>query len=100
MRQAGEEAVEEFLKIVESGATPNITNPARLLRERLLTDDTLRRAVREVVIERFALFIKAWNMWRAGSRPSKLSWRGFGEKSNEEFPIIEGVNLKAKPPRH
>ena len=94
--QAGEEAAEEFLRVVESGAVPDQQNPARLLREKLLTDQSLRHGSREQVIERLALFIKAWNAWRAGDRPARLFWRGFGDASKkalEPFPLLEGVKL-------
>jgi hypothetical protein len=95
-RAAGEEAVEEFLSIVESGATPSLSNPARLLRERLLTDASLRKGGREVIVERFALFVRAWNLWREGGRPSKLTGNGFGDKSPEPFPVVDGADLRPR----
>ena len=88
MRQTNEEAVKEFLSLVESGLTKAAHDAPRLLRERLLTETRLQTGTRAVTLERLALFIKAWNFWRAGERPKKLTWL-----SSETFPNIPNIDL-------
>lgn len=88
VRQTDDEAVEEFLGLVESGLTRTKNDAPRLLRERLLADSKITSTSRTAVVERFALFIKSWNFWREGHRPNVLRWT-----AAEEFPVIPNVNL-------
>ena len=88
VRASDTEAVEEFLEIVNTGLTPRGHKDAPwLLRERLINVNTTR-GTRHDIIERFALFIKAWEYWRKGERPNRLVWR-----SDEQFPQMLGVKL-------
>ncbi|CAM6054949.1 unnamed protein product [Sphagnum tenellum] len=85
IRQSNVKTVEEFLELVETGLTKTKNDAPRLLRERILSDgQTFGRGTRESIVERFALFIKAWNFWRAGERPAHLRWR-----TGEAFPEIK-----------
>lgn len=88
LRQTDNEAVEEFLEIVDTGLTPSGKKDAPwLLRERLLKV-TSTRGTRADIVERFALFIKAWNYWRKGERTARLVWR-----ADEAFPVMVDVKL-------
>lgn len=88
LRQTDAKITKEFLGLVESGLTKARNDAPRLLRERLLIDEKLARGSRPAVIERLALFIKAWNYWRLNERPKKLTWM-----PNETFPVMKGVKL-------
>ena len=81
---AEEDVVRQFLYLVESGLTRTKQDAPRLLRERMLNEERLRRGDRTSIIERLALFIKAWNHWRAGERPNRLVW-----KPDEPFPKMD-----------
>ena len=79
-----EEEVTAFLDIVESGLAKSKDDAPRLLRERILSDGSTR-GDRATVIERLALFIKAWQAWKAGERMKRLAWR-----TDEAFPQMTG----------
>lgn len=84
LKQTDDETVSQFLELVESGLTKSKNDSPRLLREKILDDITSSRGNRSHVVERFALFIKAWNFWREGERPARLIWR-----SDEVFPKMK-----------
>jgi hypothetical protein len=88
LRQVQEPTVIEFLSLVESGLTRAKNDAPRLLRERLLTDEKLSRGSRTAIVERLALFIKAWNFWCETERPNRLRW-----SPTEPFPVMQGVKL-------
>lgn len=88
IRQSDIPTTEKFLVVVESGVTQTKNDPARMLRERLLFSQGVRRGGRDVIIERLALFIKAWSLWRAGKTTEHLRW-----SSKENFPVMKGVKL-------
>ena len=80
--ETDEETVTAFLDLVESGLTRARDDAPRLLRERILADGSTR-GDRATVIERLALFIKAWQFWREGTRPKPQALRWL---STEAFP--------------
>lgn len=88
LRQVERQTVEQFLSLVESGLAVAKNDAPRLLRERLLSDEKLRSASRAAIIERFALFIKAWIFWCNSERPKALRW-----SPSEGFPVMQGVLL-------
>ena len=88
MRSKNEANVDAFLEAVATGVVPHRNDPARLLRERLMSDLALRVGTRDASLHRLALFINAWNLWLAGERPRGLVW-----DRAQPFPRVEGVEL-------
>lgn len=72
--ETDEQTVVAFLSIIETGLAENEFNPARMLREKLLTDNKLAKNSRSSTVERLALYIKAWNSWRANQPVKSLRW--------------------------
>lgn len=88
IRQSDITVAEKFLAVVESGVARTKNDPARMLRERLLFAQGIRRNGRDVIIERLALFIKAWTLWRSDKSIENLRW-----SSKEAYPVMTGVKL-------
>jgi len=67
-------------------------DPSYQLRERLMRG--IEAATREGLLERFALMIKSWNLYRKGETVPmrEFRWRGTG-KAAEPFPLVSGAKL-------
>jgi hypothetical protein len=86
LRQTDKKTVGEFFEILDTGLAASKNDAPRLLRERLLSDLRLPGSTRtqSAIVERLALYIKAWNFWRKKEYPEYLRWR-----TNEKFPKME-----------
>ena len=81
-RQKDPELTEEFYQQIHKGANLSDTDGAYHLRERLLKERVTRRGLLSTR-EKTALFIKAWNAARTGTKVKNLSFR-----ADEQFPVI------------
>lgn len=77
---------DKFFHLVATGENLEIDNPAYLLRQRLIDNATAKGKITRRYIS--ALFIKAWNSWRAGSKVKFLRFREVGDTA-EQFPSIK-----------
>lgn len=85
--EKGAKKADEWLEAVLWGEGLTRTNPAYLLRERLLAPrSTTTEQLRAAVV--MALAIKSWNAFKADKTLSQLSWRTEG-KHAEDFPAVE-----------
>lgn len=84
-RSAPEKA-DEFFHAVATGESLEIHNPAYLLRQRLIDNATAKGKLTRRYTA--ALFVKAWNSWRAGARLKFLRFREVGELA-ETFPTVK-----------
>lgn len=84
-RLCGEDAL-TFAEQVLTGENLTKTDPAYLLRKRLLQDyaETRQRMSAELAI---ALMVTAWNHWAKGNNIQVLHWRGTGPRP-QPFPSI------------
>ena len=91
LRAPGVSKLQSWLHILATGLEADRDNPAYQLRERLIRGFETQTGTREKQIERFALMIKSWNLYRKGETvPMRdLRWRGFG-KEPEPFPKVLG----------
>lgn len=90
----GRSKLDKWLEILSSGLTTDNENPAYLLRERILNGLESPLGSRELLLERFALMNKSWNLFRSGqSIPRKaFKWKSTGNKP-EPFPLVTGAKL-------
>ena len=93
-RSSGKAKIGEWLETLSSGLTANKEHPAYQLRERLMRGMEAAAGSREGLIERFALMIKSWNLFRKGEHvPMRdFRWKASG-KSAEPFPSVTGAKL-------
>ena len=84
-RSAPEKA-DEFFHAVATGESLEIHNPAYLLRQRLIDNATAKGKITRRYTA--ALFVKAWNSWRAGGKLKYLRFREVGEAA-EPFPAVK-----------
>jgi hypothetical protein len=94
MRAPGTSKLQSWLHILATGLEADRDNPAYQLRERLIRGFETQSGTREKQLERFALMIKSWNLFRKGEAvPMRdFRWRGFG-KDPEPFPKVTGAKL-------
>lgn len=88
LRQKNEATVAGFLEGVKTGVVPHVGDPARLLREKLRDDWSLRTSTRDVRVRKLALYCLAWQLWLDGKRPKSLEWI-----APDAFPYLPGVEL-------
>lgn len=84
--RVSQEKADEFFHMVATGEQLDIHDPAYLLRQRLIDNATAKGKLTRRYIA--ALFIKAWNSWRAGTKLKFLRFREAGE-SPEPFPAVK-----------
>jgi hypothetical protein len=77
---------DEFFTCVAKGENLGFSNPAYLLRQRLIDNATAKGKLTRRYMA--ALFIKAWNSWRTGGQIKFLRFRESGD-SPETFPEIK-----------
>lgn len=84
--------LQPWLDAVSSGTGLTRTDPAYVLREKLIAG--VSAATREGLLERLALQILGWNLWVKGEQTSKrdLKWSAAG-KGAEPFPKLNGARL-------
>lgn len=80
-----QEKADEFFHLVATGENLEIHNPAYLLRQRLIDNATAKGKLTRRYTS--ALFVKAWNSWRAGAKLKYLRFREVGDTA-ETFPIV------------
>ncbi|MCW3477880.1 hypothetical protein [Limobrevibacterium gyesilva] len=95
-RSQGKAKLPQWLYTLATGLDAGRDNPAYQLRERLLRGIEAPIGTREGLLERFALMIKAWNLYVAGKTVSmrEFRWKASG-KGAEPFPQVEGARLGA-----
>lgn len=74
----------EFWDVVKTGITNDAQNPARQLRERLFADALAKAKLPSD--EKFALMLKGWLQFRAGTRTANLRFRTGA--NGEDFPRV------------
>lgn len=84
--QKDEEAADEFVKDLISGAGLKETDSVYLLRERLMNNLLGKHKMQRRYL--VAITIKAWNFRRRGNECRKLYWAEGGKKQ-ESFPVVE-----------
>jgi hypothetical protein len=94
MRAPGVSKLQSWLHILATGLEADRDNPAYQLRERLIRGFETQSGTREKQLERFALMIKSWNLFRKGETVAMrdFRWRGF-VKDAEPFPKVFGAKL-------
>jgi hypothetical protein len=93
-RSNGKQRLETWLDTLSSGLTSNKDDPAYQLRERLMRAPEAALGSREVQLERFALMVKSWNLYKKGeSVPMReFRWKASG-RGAEPFPTVIGAKL-------
>lgn len=76
---------ESFLEAVASGENLEATDPAQLLRKRLINNATAKTKYRS--IEMLALVVKAWRYHATGTPVHQLRWN-----TTEAFPELDPMN--------
>jgi hypothetical protein len=94
MRATGAGKLQTWLHTLATGLDADRDNPAYQLRERLLRGFETAAGTREKQVERFALMIKSWNLYRKGETVTMrdFRWR-FTGKDPEPFPKVTGARL-------
>jgi hypothetical protein len=82
MRAGQLEKGEQFLQAVVRGEGA-ATSPTKMLHSLMTGDLRLRLGDSEVIVEKLALFIIAWNAWLTGTRSPKLSWN-----RTQPYPVL------------
>jgi hypothetical protein len=85
MSQKAKKQADVFFEMLTDGTAPSKTHPVAQLRARLT--ENLASKAKLPIIDVSALFIKAWNAYRAGRPVGSLRWRTEGDKP-EVFPRI------------
>jgi hypothetical protein len=93
-RSNGKQKLENWLDTLSSGLTSNKDDPAYQLRERLLRAPEAALGSREVQLERFALMVKSWNLYKKGEHvPMRdFRWKSTG-RGAEPFPTVIGSKI-------
>ena len=93
-RSAAKDKLAAWLETLATGLATGKTDPAYVLRERLMRGVDAPIGTRESLVERFALMILSWNVFAAGEGLTQrdLRWSATG-KAAMQFPKVEGVKL-------
>ena len=93
-RSPAKEKLAGWLETLATGLTSSRTNPAYILRERLMHGVDAAVGTREGLLERFALMIISWNASAAGEGigSREFRWSATG-KLAKPFPKVEGVRF-------
>lgn len=90
----GRSRLDAWLETLATGEGTGRDDPALQLRERLLRGIEAPIGTREGQLERLALMIKSWNLYRKGETlpMREFRWRGTGDDP-EPFPVVPGLKL-------
>ena len=93
-RGPGKERLAAWLETLATGLAAGKTDPAYMLRERLMRGVDQAVGTRESMLGRFALMVLSWNAFAAnqGMAARELRWSATG-KTTAPFPIADGVEL-------
>jgi hypothetical protein len=93
-RTSGKEKLQDWLETLASGVGSGKSDPAYILRERLIRGVDAAIGTRESMVERFAFMILSWNAYSAGVglTAKDLRWTNVGKQA-AAFPKVEGVRL-------
>ncbi len=93
-RAPGKERLTDWLETLASGVGTGRSDPAYILRERLMSGVNAAVGTRESLVERFALMILSWNNYATGTgmTAKSLRWSPTG-KTAVPFPLVEGARL-------
>ncbi len=86
--------LEAWLDALATGLDVSRDNAAYLLRERLMRATDAPIGTRELLVERFALMVKSWNLFSRGESVAKrdFRWSPVG-RTAEPFPKVNGAKL-------
>jgi hypothetical protein len=90
----GKDRLAPWLETLSTGLATGKTDPAYVLRERLMRGVDAAVGTREGMLERFAMMILSWNAYAAG-RPlpqREMRWT-LGGKNPMPFPEVDGCKL-------
>jgi hypothetical protein len=93
-RSPGKDRLAAWLETLATGLAAGKTDPAYILRERLMRGVDAPVGTRESLVERFALMILSWNAYSEGLGIGQrdLRWSASG-KTAKPFPKVEGARL-------
>ena len=93
-RSPSRDKLSAWLETLATGLASGKSDPAYLLRERLMRGVDAAVGTREGLLERFALMIMSWNAFAAGtgSTPRDFRWSATG-KTAQPFPKVDGTRL-------
>lgn len=93
-RTPAQERLAAWLETLATGLASGKSDPAYVLRERLMRGVDAPVGTRESLVERFAIMILSWNAFAEGHGMGQreLRWVASG-KSAKPFPAVEGVRL-------
>ncbi len=93
-RSAGKERLAEWLETLATGVGKGRSDPAYILRERLMAGVDAAIGTRESLVERLALMIISWNAYAtaSGMTVKNLRWTPAG-KTAMPFPQVESAHL-------
>jgi hypothetical protein len=93
-RSPGKDRLGDWLETLATGVGTGRSDPAYLLRERLMKGVEAAIGTRESLVERFALMILSWNAFATGGgmMARELRWTATG-KTASAFPVVDGVRL-------
>ena len=93
-RSGSKDRLAGWLETLATGLASGKTDPAYILRERLMRGVDAPIGTRESLVERFALMILSWNGFAAGQAMGQrdLRWTATG-RAAAPFPTVEGARL-------
>ncbi len=93
-RSQAKERLPAWLETLATGLATGKSDPAYVLRERLMRGVDAPVGTRESLVERFAIMILAWNSFANGQGigQRELRWSASG-KAAKPFPQVEGARL-------
>ncbi len=93
-RSPGKERLTAWLETLATGLAAGKTDPAYVLRERLMRGVDQAVGTREGMLSRFALMIMSWNAFTSdqGMTARELRWNATG-KAAAPFPIVDGAKF-------
>ena len=93
-RSPAKDRLPAWLETLATGLASGKSDPAYLLRERLMRGVDAPVGTRESLVERFAIMILSWNAFAEGHGigQRELRWSPSG-KAAKPFPMIDGVRL-------
>ena len=93
-RCPGKERLTSWLETLATGLAAGKTDPAYVLRERLMRGVDQAVGTRESMLSRFALMVMSWNAFASdqGMTARDLRWNATG-KTAAPFPIVDGAKF-------
>ena len=93
-RSPSKERLSIWLETLATGLAAGKSDPAYLLRERLMRGIDAAVGTREGLLERFALMVISWNAFSAGMGLAARDFRWSGtSRAAQPFPKVEGARL-------